>query len=248
MISKITFDTKEVKIDFSKPISIARPIASDKPSVKAWGVDHIDVNPVRDGDFIGDIAKGSSVNFKNLSVNPHGNGTHTECVGHIIEGDYFIGECLKQHIFLAQLISVSPIVKGDDFQITRELLEAKISTQTLKAIIIRTLPNDLEKLNFNYTGTNPAYFTKGAIDYLNSIGVEHLLVDLPSVDKEQDSGRLEAHKLFWGVPGKIYDHKTITELVYVPNKIVDGSYVLQLAVPLMNIDAALSNPILYFEL
>jgi hypothetical protein len=41
---------------------------------------------VVDGDFIGKgLLQGSSTNFNNIYFNPHGHGTHTECVGHITE-------------------------------------------------------------------------------------------------------------------------------------------------------------------
>ena len=52
------------------------------------------------------------------------------------------------------------------------------------------------------------------------------LVDLPSVDREVDGGRLEAHHAFWGLPDNPRHHCTITELVYVPSNAPDGMYLL----------------------
>ena len=48
------------------------------------------------GDWVGDVKQGGSVNFRNISFNPHGNGTHTECVGHISKEDFSINQCLKK--------------------------------------------------------------------------------------------------------------------------------------------------------
>jgi kynurenine formamidase len=35
--------------------------------------------------------------------------------------------------------------------------------------------------------------------FLHESGIKHLLIDLPSVDKEKDEGKLLAHKAFWNV-------------------------------------------------
>jgi hypothetical protein len=35
--------------------------------------------------------------------------------------------------------------------------------------------------------------------FLHESGIQHLLIDLPSVDKEKDEGKLLAHKAFWNV-------------------------------------------------
>ncbi len=66
-----------------------------------------------------------------------------------------------------------------------------------QAVAIRTLPNDETKKTKNYTGTNPPYFTEGAMRLLRSLGVVRLLNDLPSVDRSDDQGLLLAHRAFW---------------------------------------------------
>ena len=81
---------------------------------------------------------------------------------------------------------------------------------------------------------------------LNQNGIEHLLVDLPSVDREEDQGRLSAHKAFWGMEtGPLRINSTITELIYVPDEIPDGLYLLNLQVMNLANDAAPSRPVLY---
>jgi hypothetical protein len=76
-------------------------------------------------------------------------------------------------------------------------------------------------------------------------GVQHLLIDLPSVDREEDGGALAAHHLFWNVPAAPNFQKTITELIYVPNEISDGDYILNLQVSNFANDAAPSRPMLF---
>ena len=76
-------------------------------------------------------------------------------------------------------------------------------------------------------------------------GVKHLLVDLPSVDREVDGGRLEAHHAFWTVPDNPRHGCTITELIHVPDSAPDGLYLLNLQVAPMDNDAAISRPVLH---
>ena len=80
---------------------------------------------------------------------------------------------------------------------------------------------------------------------MRELGVEHLLIDLPSVDKEKDDGQLLAHRAFWNHPDNPKRGSTITEFIYVDNKVVDGTYLLNLQVAPFHNDAAPSRPVLY---
>lgn len=118
------------------------------------------------------------------------------------------------------------------------------------AIVVRTLPNTAAKVSTDYSGTNPPYMSAEAMAWLREeCGVEHFLVDLPSVDKESDGGALLGHSAFWGVPPKKtpahLSHRTITELCYVPDHVEDGVYLLDLQVAPIDLDAAPSRPLLY---
>jgi kynurenine formamidase len=179
--------------------------------------------------------------------NPHGNGTHTECVGHISKEFYTINKSLKRFVFVAELITVLPTkIENGDFAITRKQFEIALNDiPKPEAIIIRTLSNGSNKLHTNYSNTNPPFILKDAIEYLNELGVRHLLIDMPSIDKEQDGGKLEAHHAFWNYPNKVELEKTITEMIYVPNEINDGTYILNLQIAPFENDASPSKPILY---
>jgi hypothetical protein len=71
------------------------------------------------------------------------------------------------------------------------------------------------------------------------------LVDIPSVDKEIDGGALAFHHAFWNVPEQPITNRTITELIYVPNEVEDGHYILELQLSNFDNDAAPSRPLLY---
>ena len=102
-----------------------------------------------------------------------------------------------------------------------------------------------EKMNRNYSGTNPPYLLEQTARFIVDRNIDHLLVDLPSVDKESDNGALLAHKAFWDVEGNIRLHATITEFIFVPNSVEDGTYFLNLQVAPFENDASPSRPVLY---
>ena len=247
MIATIFHLGIEYKIDFFKPIDISMPLSTNTDATSAWYVDPMKLEPVVMGDWIGDVTKGGSVNFRNIMFNPHGNGTHTECVGHISKEFYTINKSLKRFVFVAELITVLPTkLENGDFAITRKQFETALNDiPKPEAIVIRTLSNGSNKLHTNYSNTNPPFILKDAIEYLNELGVRHLLIDMPSIDKEQDGGKLEAHHAFWNYPNKVELEKTITEMIYVPNEINDGTYILNLQIAPFENDASPSKPILY---
>ena len=76
-------------------------------------------------------------------------------------------------------------------------------------------------------------------------GVKHLLLDLPSVDREEDGGQLLNHHQFWQYPNEIRKDATITELIFVPDEVKDGEYLLNLQVTSLVMDASPSKPVLY---
>lgn len=223
--------------------SIAIPFLINDEHVNAWYVPPIKKKPFTSGDFVGSVKAGASVNFFDIKMNPHGNGTHTECLGHITLENETLNNIDVDPFMTAELISVNPEVQGDDFVITKELLKSVSSN--VNALIIRTLPNSQDKLNKQYTGSNPAYLTEAAALFLHDLGIQHLLIDTPSVDKEDDGGKLVAHKAFWGFHAEKRFHSTITEMVFVPNEVKDGMFLLNLQfLPIEN-DASPSNPVIF---
>jgi hypothetical protein len=71
------------------------------------------------------------------------------------------------------------------------------------------------------------------------------MTDLPSVDSENDN-KLTAHHLFFQNIDTTWDvTRTITELVYIEDNVIDGLYFLQLQIAPFEADAAPSVPILY---
>ena len=245
------------QIDLSKPIDISIPLTNTDENPIAWYIEKPVIEPVVFGDWIGKISEGkSSTNFNNIFFNPHAHGTHTECLGHITNDFYSINQCLKQFFFTAELITVTPEKIDEDLVITLDNILSSLDI-TLKlgtpkeALIIRTLPNQKDKKSRKYSNTNPPYLSEEAAIFIRESKIQHLLIDLPSVDKEHDEGKLLAHKAFWNVKdthnlnSDARLSSTITEMIYVPDEIEDGNYILNLQIASFENDASPSKPILY---
>lgn len=245
MLATIETNSRKYKIDLSKPLDISIPLKASKSNVNAWYIDEPKIEPVQDGDWVASVSEGASVNFNNIQFNPHAHGTHTECVGHITETVYSVNKSLKQFFFMAELVTVAPELIDDDFVISKKQLQFAFGNKKRDAIIIRTIPNTSDKKSRQYSNTNWVYLQEDAIKFLVKMGIKHLLVDLPSVDKEKDDGELKGHKAFWNYDGKLRKDCTITEFIYVSNKIEDGTYFLNLQIAPFENDASPSKPILY---
>ncbi|RLK06927.1 cyclase family protein [Tenacibaculum discolor] len=246
MIATIEYNSRKHKIDLSKPLDISIAIDTSKENVNAWYLDDPKISPVSDGDWVGSVQKGADVNFNNIQFNPHSHITHTECVGHITEEVYSVNKELSKFFFLAEVVTIAPEqLKNKDFVISKKQLQNVIGNKKRDAIVIRTLPNLSDKKSMRYSNTNPTYLLEEAAIYLREKGIEHLLIDLPSVDKEKDEGKLLAHNAFWNTQAEIRMKATITEFIYVSNKIKDGAYFLNLMVAPFENDATPSKPTLY---
>lgn len=224
------------------------------------------------GGFCGDTRRGGSCNVDRVSVIPHCNGTHTETVGHIVSQRVAAGSRLLGGPLVARLVTVEPVAAtgcGEGYVPEPETGDRVITASALMravdapgedfplspiptAWIVRTLPNDLSKKTRDYSGGSAPYFTHPAIVWLLDRGVEHLLVDLPSIDRMQDGGRMSNHCLFWDVDPASrqmktagVEERTVTELVFVPQEVVDGVYLLDLQVPAWGRDAAPSRPVIF---
>ena len=268
---KLTLEKDGQRYSFQTEHGIDLSISLNPQGPRAWYVDPMRIEPVRTEQFLGSVAEGGAVNFRDVYFNPHGHGTHTENVGHIIDTEVPVVRSIDSSHYIANLISVELRRKGasqdsskdvsqdtkqdsskDASQEATQEADWVVSEESLEgfdlnveALIIRTKPNDHSKWTRQYSGTNFPYLTVGAMQRIVDAGVKHLLIDLPSVDREEDRGALAAHHLFWNVPASPNFQKTITELIYVPNEVADGTYVLNLQVSNFANDAAPSRPMIF---
>jgi len=267
MIARITSGSVTYRVDLANPKDIAIPLDFHSGQPTAFGVPAATARPYEGGGFVGDTRRGGSCNFEELALVPHCNGTHTEGVGHIANQRISVHTIVKGGLYPSTLITVrpesatasrdtyDPPKKSDDMLITRRILSDRLAHTPpafLKGLVIRTLPNDDSKKTRNYTETPPAFFSVEAMRHIVELGVEHLLVDIPSLERARDEGKLTTHRIFWGISPETHDidsqrqsMKTVTELVYVPDDIPDGPYMVSLQIPAFVSDAAPSRPLLY---
>jgi hypothetical protein len=246
--------TRSLPADDATVFDISIPLHFSGPQPSAYGVEPASSAACEYGSLVGDTRRGGSCNFERVTFIPHCNGTHTECVGHITNERISVRDCLRDVLNDALLISVEPSSIGDDLVIgDGALRDAGLNIGAgPDALIVRTLPNDDGKLSRRYDESNlPAYFSSDAMEFVVASGVKHLLVDLPSIDRLYDQGKLVNHRIFWNVEFGSFEinaaariNSTITELIYVPNDVPDGEYLLNLQIAAFESDAAPSRPIL----
>lgn len=241
MIIHFDWNGGTYQADLSQPLDISIPFRPD--GVRAWYADPMSIAPFRMGDFVGSVEKGGPVNFNDIRFNPHAHGTHTECVGHITREFRSVSAQMPPVFCLAHLISIVPKELNGDRVISDDLLRDVLPLVHAPGLIVRTRPHDATKRTRNYTGTNFPYLTREAMQLIVSRGVSHLLVDLPSVDREEDGGALLAHRAFWD--GENRTGCTITEFIHADEGIADGLYLLNLQVAPFENDAAPSRPLIF---
>ena len=274
MRAVISYGALLVGADLADALPIAVPLDFDGPQPNAYGAPHAGAQPLRGGSVVGDTRAGGSVNCETLTLSPHCNGTHTECLGHVTDERIAVTDALHGGLWLALTLTVPatraresaetsvPAPRPDDLLITRASLSAAFANALAplgnaelapQALVVRTLPNRDDKLNQHYPSEpSPAYFTAEAAQWLVERDIRHLVVDLPSIDRSCDDGVLRAHRIFWGLePGSrevgplARRDCTVTELAFVAPMIRDGLYLLDLQVPAFLSDAAPARPLLY---
>jgi kynurenine formamidase len=246
MIIHFSFQNKEYQVNLSQGFDISIPLKAGFDNPNCFYAPAPEFEPVRAGNFVGDTTQGGAVNFKNVRFNPHGNGTHTECVGHIAKERFVINDCLKTFHFMAKLVTIYPEkAENGDRVIRVHQIKEILEQHETQALILRTMPNDDLKKLTNYSNANPPYLEEEAMQYIVECGIIHFLTDLPSVDREEDGGKLLAHRAFWQYPNNIRTESTITEMIYVQDSIKDGYYLLNLQIASFELDASPSKPVLY---
>jgi kynurenine formamidase len=231
--------------------------------------------PYRSGEWTGDVKQGGSCNFDTWRLTPHCNGTHTETLGHLTEPRPAIATVLRQPLCTAVLVTVAPVlatVSLETYTPTLDPADQVLTQQNLElaleaalgsppeapfpqALVIRLPKTPGEAPWKDYTQTAAAFFTTEAMAYLAELPLSHLIVELPSLDRARDEGLLSNHRLWWGLaPGSTdptdarYPFRTITELVWVPDELADGHYIVDIQPLSWMAEAAPSRIWLYPEL
>jgi kynurenine formamidase len=263
--ARIALAGRALDIDISRPVSLAVELDFAGAQPRHFGAPRASARPFEAPGFAGAVARGASCNCEVISLIPHCNGTHTECAGHLTRERLDASRVAPLGLLPALLVTVDPEPAGaegsdpapraGDLLVTRRALERAWPAHApfeARALIVRTRPNGADKRVHDYSAETPPYLTREAAQLLTARGIAHLVVDLPSIDRARDEGRLTAHRIFFGLPpgstalaeAKRRD-ATITELAFVPDELRDGAFLLELQVPALAGDAVPSRPLVY---
>lgn len=254
LILEIDGERYAVRVD--RPLHLAIPLDFHGPQPGAFGLPRASARASAAGEFVGDTRQGGSCNCETVTLTPHGNGTHTEGIGHLTDQRVSVHASLRDALVPATVVTVTPETPGGGAKaVTAGAIRQAAAAAGLqpgpftRGLVVRTRPNDWSKKSRDWTGSNPPYFTPEAMKAIRDLGVSHLVCDLPSADPEQDAGALQAHRAFWDVTGRDVNpmtrHRTITELAYVDDTIPDGPYLLNLQLAPFVLDCAPSRPVLF---
>lgn len=262
-----TLSGKTYKINLARPIDVSIPLLFNGEQPNFFGVPAAKSRAYVGNGFVGNTWQGGSCNVGEYSLIAHCNGTHTECVGHIVNQEISIQNILQNAFIPTTLITINPEKlpntsesympenESKDLMITEKKMRDVLqdgNRDFLDGLIIRTLPNDISKISRNYNQHPAPFFSIEAMSLIVELGVRHLLVDIPSVDRANDEGKMTSHHLFWEVEAGSKDidqknpsRKTITEMVYIPDSVRDGEYFVNIQIPPFVSDAAPSRPLIF---
>jgi arylformamidase len=265
--ARISVGGREVTVDLERPISLAIDLDFSERQPRHFGAPLASSQPFAVPGFSGSVEHGASCNCNTITLIPHCNGTHTECVGHLTREPLDAHRVTPTGFLPALLVSVEAVaaeLAGESTEPAPQAGDRLITGRAIEkswpisapfeplALVIRTLPNPPDERHQDYTDATPPYLSREAAVTLIERGIEHLIVDLPSIDRSHDEGRLTAHRIFFGLPrGAVartpptQANAPKTELAYIPDIAPDGPYLLALQVPAIGGDAVPCRPLLY---
>jgi arylformamidase len=267
VIAELIIGGQRIRAALDRGVSLAIAVDFSAAGPRHFGAAVPTAKPFVAGAFSGSVATGASANCSTITLTPHCQMTHTESVAHLTREAGDAWRVVPRGLLPAVVVSIAPEPArettestdpqpwGTDVLITRRRLRAAWPMGKMidpVAAIIRTLPNEPGKRTRDYTDLVPPYLTREAVEWLVEKRIEHVVLDVPSLDRTHDDGHMIGHRLFFGLPAgstargdAARSRATITELAFIPDEVTDGPCVLSLAVPAIGGDAVPSQPIVY---
>lgn len=233
------------RYNLSNVIRVSRPIYTQDTiqTPQAFYLPTFQYKPVEIGDFVGDLAQGGSCNVRTVSFTPH-NLTHLEVSSHVLEGGNKLTDLspsdLQGEVYLIDLSKED----FDDVYIQPKHIQAQINQLPKDAQLVGIKTKySLMTPNFEFSGTDPLCLHPDTTSYLRQELPElrALILDLPSVDREDDGGLLAAHKNFFTL-AKNY----VVELAYF-DTLKEGYYYCVLTPYPVELDAMITDIYFYPE-
>ena len=108
MIAHIALGAGELTIDLERPVPLAVALEFAGPQPRHFGAPRASAQPFEAPGFKGAVARGASCNCEAITLIPHCNGTHTECVGHLTREPLDAHRVIPLGLLPALLLSVTP--------------------------------------------------------------------------------------------------------------------------------------------
>ena len=257
--ARVRIAGREREFDLGRGFSIAIPVGPDGRHPRFFTSEPVTAEPLGVGGFSGQVRTGASCNAGWVRLAPHCHGTHTEGPGHLARSPGPVRDIAPTGLLAARLVTVDPVAPDESRETpppgaAAGLIEAGgfNDLDGLEALVVRTLPNPESKRVRDYIA-EPGYPvpTIEAVERLVAAGIDHLLVDTPSLDPADDGGTLANHRAFWQMDERESAAArrgcTITEMIYVPDAVADGVYLLALGLFPIDGEACPSAPVLFAE-
>jgi hypothetical protein len=128
---------RELRLDLARPVSLAIDLNFSPNQPRHFGAPAATTRPFAVPGFSGSVEQGASCNCHTLTLIPHCNGTHTECVGHLTREPMDAHRVVPLGLTSALLVSLEPanartsgestepIPQSTDLLITRQALESR---------------------------------------------------------------------------------------------------------------------------
>jgi kynurenine formamidase len=244
-------------VDFTGATSLALALDFDAAQPRHFGAPLAHSTAFRVGAFEGEVARGASCNCRSVTLIPHCNGTHTESASHLTLEQRPLHQFLTVAPLPALLLTVPPVAASGSGEDSLPAPQAGDRLITRAALLAAWNPHAdtaphalLLRTGTDWRDAAPPFLSRQLATELVARGIEHLLCDLPSVDRVQDEGRLTAHRIFFGLPAgstRLADATrptaTITELAHFPTTLRDGPCAVQIQIPAWSGDAVPSRPL-----
>jgi kynurenine formamidase len=256
-------------IDLGAPVSLARAVRFDGGGPRHFGAPAARARPYTAPGFTGEVRRGASCNCATIELTPHCNGTHTESVAHLVDEPLDVCDLAPLGLMPALVVSLDPQAASatdedsdpppqpGDRLLTRAALRAAwpaLLPFAPRALVLRARRGADAGVDDD-PGNDPAgapYLSRQLVADLVDRGIEHLVVELPSIDRAHDEGRLCGHRLFFGLPPgstRLAEATrrgcTVTEYASIPAALADGPCALQLTLPRLAGDAVPSRPLAF---
>ncbi len=255
-------------IDLGAPISLARAQRFDGSGPRHFGAPAARARAFTAPGFSGEVRRGASCNCATIELTPHCHGTHTESVAHLVDEPRDVCDLVPLGLLPALVVSVlpqdaaasaedsdPPPQPGDRLLTRHALLAGWPATLPFapRALVLRSAaPGTSDAAETSAAGREAPYLSRQLVRELVARGIEHLVVELPSIDRAHDEGRLCAHRLFFGLPpgstrlaDAVRPDCSITEYASIPATLADGPCALQLTLPRLAGDAVPSRPLAF---